>query len=105
MQIYRVQQFIQKWQRFALVAVICGVVFGATLPAADTYAASATYSCGTYGAGNYSTSNCTSAAVSAPNTGFAKLLEPTNIMAIIASLALLGIGIGIIVKARRKSRV
>jgi len=32
------------------------------------------------------------------------LLEPTNVMAIIASLALLGIGIGIIIKARRKSR-
>jgi hypothetical protein len=32
------------------------------------------------------------------------LLEPTNIMAIVASLALLGVGVGIIVKARRKSR-
>lgn len=103
MQIYKIKQFIQKWQRFALAATACGVIIGATVPAANSYAA-ATYSCGSYGAGNYSTSNCTSAAVGAPNTGFAKLLEPTNVMAIIASLALLGIGIGIIVKARRKSR-
>lgn len=103
MRTQKVKQFIQKWQRFALVAAVCGVVIGATLPATDTYAA-ASYSCGSYGAGNYSTSNCTTGAVSAPNTGFAKLLEPTNIMAILASLALLGVGIAIIVKARRKSR-
>jgi hypothetical protein len=100
------------WQAGTIGALLLGLVAGISLPAPSAYAA-ATYSCGTYSSGAYSANTAcgeptggsgTGGTVGAPNTGFAKLMEPANLMAIIGSLALLGAGIAIIIKSRGRKR-
>jgi uncharacterized membrane protein len=93
--------------------VLLGAVIGASLPAPSAYAA-ATYSCGTYSSGAYSANDtCGSATsgsgtgtgtVGAPNTGFAKLMEPANLMAILGSLALLIAGVIVMLKSRGRKK-
>lgn len=91
--------------------VLLGAVIGVSLPAPSAYAA-ATYSCGTYSSGAYSandtcgsaTSGSGTGTVGAPNTGFAKLMEPANLMAILGSLALLIAGVIVILKSRGRKK-
>lgn len=86
------------------------VAAGISLPAPSVSAA-ATYSCGTYSSGAYSANNSCNASsgtgtgtVGAPNTGFAKLMEPANLAVILGSLALLIAGIVIMLKSRSRKK-
>jgi uncharacterized membrane protein len=91
--------------------VLLSVIIGASLPAPSASAA-ATYSCGTYSSGAYSansacgsaTSGSGTGTVGAPNTGFAKLMEPANLAAVLGSLVLLVAGIVIMLKSRGHKR-
>lgn len=93
-----------------LIAVfVLGVSLHTALPVA---AQSATYSCGAYGGGNYSETECASGgatgggtsqdSVKPPDTGFAKLMQPTNLIALIASILAILAGLGIIFHLRRQ---
>jgi uncharacterized membrane protein len=111
----RIREMNKKWQMLALSISLFAFVAGAALPAPSASAA-ATYSCGTYSSGAYSSnSTCGTSTggggtstggsgVGAPNTGFAKLMEPTNLLAVIASLALLVTGIVVILKSRSSKK-
>jgi hypothetical protein len=106
----------RKWQLFALSAALVGFGVATALPASSALAAA--YSCGTYSSGTYSSaSSCNGTApgggtntggntdgVGAPNTGFAKLMEPANLAAIIGSLVLIAAGIAVILKSRRSKK-
>jgi hypothetical protein len=106
---------MNKKMRFVVMSMaLFASVIGTTLPA-PIAAAAATYSCGTYSSGAYSSNSACNAAagggtntggsgVGAPNTGFAKLMEPTNLMAVIASLALLVAGVVVILKSRSRKK-
>jgi uncharacterized membrane protein len=104
-----IKKFGISIRALAASLVLLGVVIGVSLPAPSAYAA-ATYSCGTYSSGAYSANNaCGSTTggtgtVGAPNTGFAKLMEPANLMAILGSLALLVAGVIIILKSRSRKK-
>jgi hypothetical protein len=102
-----VRQFNGKWKLLAISAALLGVGASVALPAPSAYAA-ATYSCGSYSSGAYSANtSCgtsTNGGVGAPNTGFAKLMEPANLAAILGSLALLIAGIIIMLKSRSRKR-
>jgi len=96
----------------AVFGLIVGISLAVPTPAA--FAADATYSCGTYGSGSYNdNTNCAGATSGgttsgtdganvpgAPNTGFAKLMQPQNLTAVIGSLVILAFGIGMIIRAR-----
>jgi len=110
----RIREMNKKWQMLTLSISLFAFVAGAALPAPSA-AAAATYSCGTYSSGAYSSNSACNAStgggtstggsgVGAPNTGFAKLMEPTNLLAIIASLALLIAGIVVILKSRSRKK-
>ena len=104
----------KRWQALAMSLSLLAFVAGAVLPA-PTASAAATYSCGTYSSGSYSSNSACGAStggggtttdpgVGTPNTGFAKLMEPTNLVAILASLALLVAGIAVILKSRSRKK-
>ncbi len=92
---------------------LLSVVASTSLPTSSASAA-ATYSCGTYSSGAYSAntacggttsgSGTGTGTVGAPNTGFAKLMEPVNLTAILGSSALLIAGIAIMLKSRSHKR-
>jgi len=88
----------------ASLLFICGVSLAS--PVMHVSAASThEYSCGTYSAGSYSNGGgCPDdgSGIKPPDTGFAKLMQPSNLLAIIGSLLLLGVGVGIVVKLRKR---
>ena len=93
--------------RAILVALVFAVtVIGTPLAVTTSTYADATYSCGSYGAGAYSSNtNCNGSTVGAPNTGFAaKLMQPSNLIAIVISLLLLAGGVGLILRSSRKRK-
>ena len=108
--------FNGKWRMLALSAALVGFGASVALPAQSALAAA--YSCGSYSSGAYSSSNTcaddtsgggtgtggSTDGVGAPNTGFARLMEPTNLMAVLGSLALIVAGILIVVKSRRNKK-
>lgn len=108
------RKFGNTWRNFAVAVAVVGALSFTLVPSNTTYAASATYSCGTYSAGSYSTGGgCATSSpgntgggsgVGAPNTGFAKLMEPTNLMAILGSLALLAAGVIIMLKSKGRKK-
>ena len=103
-----VRKFNGKWKLLAVSAALLGFGASVALPAPSAYAA-ATYSCGSYNSGAYSANtSCGEATngggVGAPNTGFAKLMEPMNFAAIIGSLLLLIAGIVIMLKSRSRKK-
>ena len=104
-----IRRLSRYWQVGTVSALLLGLVAGISLPAPSAYAA-ATYSCGTYSSGAYSANTAcgsetgTGGTVGAPNTGFAKLMEPANLAAILGSLALLVAGIIIMLKSRSRKR-
>ena len=105
------RKFSTKVQLLAVSLAVFGAVAFAAVPA---HAATTTYSCGTYSSGSYSTGggcassttggNSSGSGVGAPNTGFAKLMEPANLMAVFGSLALLIIGIVVMLKSRGRKK-
>jgi hypothetical protein len=99
----KLQTLFNKGSMVVIGLLLAGFVAISTL-SATTYAADATYSCGSYGHGAYSNNACNGGAVGAPNTGFAKLMQPSNLIAIIGSLILLGGGITLILKARSRKK-
>src|SRR5687767_1273145 len=98
-------------KRFITSLIITAMItlsFSLGLPPSNTYAQTATYSCGTYGAGNYSNNGdaCNPDSVAAPNTGFAaKLTEPAVAIPLGLSLLALIAGIALLVSKRRKKRM
>lgn len=108
------RKFGSKWRALAVAVALVSVLSFTLAPSNVAYAASATYSCGTYSAGSYSTGGgCATSnpgntgggsGVGAPNTGFAKLMEPINLMAILGSLALLAAGVIIMLKSRNRKK-
>lgn len=108
--------FNDKLRILALSAALVGFGASVALPAPSALAAA--YSCGSYSSGAYSSSSAcaddtpgggtntggNTDGVGTPNTGFARLMEPTNLTAIIGSLALIVAGIALILrsKSRRK---
>lgn len=94
--------------RQLVAAAYCLILLGTpALTTSSAGAADATYPCGTYSAGAYSNNqNCdgSGTTVTPPNTGFAKLTEPANLAAIIASLILLLVGIALIIKSRSRKK-
>lgn len=103
-----VREIKKKWQTVAISLVFLFTA-GVSLPAPS--AAAAAYSCGSYSSGAYSENavcatgeDSGEAAPGAPNTGFAKLMEPANLAAILGSLALLVAGIIILLKSRHKKQ-
>lgn len=107
---------IKKYLKSLLV--VATLVIGVSFSAAPSVAAQdASYSCGTYGGGNYSQTNCTadsgggssstgsnsaSSSVKPPNTGFAALTQPANLLALVVSLLLIALGIGLIIRLYRR---
>jgi len=108
------RKFGSKWRALAVAVALVSALSLTFVPSNEAYAASATYSCGTYSAGSYSTGGgCATSTpgnsgggsgVGAPNTGFAKLMEPTNLMAILGSLALLATGVIVMLKSRSRKK-
>jgi uncharacterized membrane protein len=108
------RNFGSKWRMLAAALALVGTLSFTVVPSQSALAAGATYSCGTYSAGAYSTggSSCATnpgntgggSGVGAPNTGFAVLMQPANLMAILGSLALLVAGIIIMIKSRSRKK-
>jgi hypothetical protein len=99
-----------------LSALMISIMFivGVSLVTPDgAYAQSAEYSCGTYGTGNYSTGNDCSGAdtggdsdgASAPNTGFAALIQPSNAIPLGLSVLAIIAGILLIFKKKRRNKI
>ena len=103
-----------KWRMLALSAALVGFGASVALPAPSALAAA--YSCGSYSSGTYSSSSTcaddtsgggtntggNTDGVGAPNTGFARLMEPANLTAIVGSLALIIAGIVLMLRSRKK---
>jgi hypothetical protein len=108
--------FNGKWRMLALGMALVGFGASVALPAPSALAAA--YSCGSYSSGSYSSSSTctddtsgggtdtggTTDGVGAPNTGFARLMEPTNLAAIIGSLTLIVAGIIIMIRSRNRKK-
>lgn len=108
--------FNGKWRMLALSAALVGFGASVALPAPSALAAA--YSCGSYSSGAYSSSSTcaddtsgggtntggNTDGVGTPNTGFARLMEPTNLAAIIGSLALIVAGIIIMIRSRNRKK-
>lgn len=110
-----VRIFNGKWRVLALCVMLVGFCASVALPAPSALAAG--YSCGSYSSGSYSSSStCADTSgggtnaggatdgLGAPNTGFARLMEPANLAAIIGSLALIVAGIIVIVRSRSRKK-
>jgi hypothetical protein len=92
---------ITKTARPFLVGLVLAISIGLVHPTTPVNALEdGTYSCGAYGAGNYSEPTCNS--IAPPDTGFAVLLQPNNLAILIGSLVVLGIGISVLWKLRRR---
>lgn len=111
-----IREIGRRWRQVAASIAILGIIAGTALPAAPAFAA-ATYSCGTYSSGAYSSNGACGTStgggtgssggtgtIGAPNTGFAKLMEPANLAAILGSLALIIVGIAIALKSRKRKK-
>jgi uncharacterized membrane protein len=103
-----IQQLNGRWKVLAIAVAFVGLSASVALPAPSALAA-ATYSCGSYSSGAYSANTAcgtstSGGGVGAPNTGFAKLMEPANLAAILGSLALLIAGIIVMLKSRSRKR-
>lgn len=106
--------FNGKWRMLALSAALVGFGASVALPAPSALAAA--YSCGSYSSGAYSSSSTcaddtsgggtntggNTDGVGTPNTGFARLMEPANLTAIVGSLALIIAGIVLMLRSRKK---
>ena len=110
----KVQRLAKQWKQLAAITVLVSFIAGGMLPAPQASAA-ATYSCGTYSSGAYSNNtSCNTSSggsttgnggtVGAPNTGFAKLMEPANLAAVIGSLALVAAGVVVMLKSRNRKK-
>ncbi len=100
-----IKKYIQS-----LFIVLSLVLGGLLAPASQVTAQEATYSCGTYGGGSYSQNGCSgqtsngTTTIKPPDTGFAKLMHPTNLLALLGFLAIIALGIGIIFKLRHQKQ-
>jgi hypothetical protein len=99
---------MRQYLKTALVAVIFVFSLSLAVPTSGVSALENTqYSCGTYGSGNYSTGGTCSNNdnITAPNTGFAaQLLQPNNLIPLIASVLAIAVGATLLLKKHKKAK-
>lgn len=96
---------MKKYLKSFLIAAALVVSLGLTVPSQPVAAqqANATYSCGAYGNSTYN-NNDSCNGVTPPNTGFAKLTEPSTLIPIGIFLAIIAAGIVVIIKTRKQKK-